>query len=378
MRIGLYIPVLDDRPAGVGVYVEELCSRLARAHPDVVVYVGVPADRPWLQGMTVRTIGPRLLPPGVGDSARRRARRLRWLASFAARDLVRDGVDVFFSPVQEGLLIGTVPGCLVLHDLTALKHPYAYDPLTVWQTRRVLPWMLRRAARVIAVSQNTRRDVLETFSLDPAKVEVVGEGYDASVFYPRGEDAIRVVREAQGLPARYLLYAGTFSRHKNLAVLVRALAELPDDVVLALVGRKDAGAFAEFEAEVGRLGLTSRVAVLGYVSRDDLATLMAGASAFVYPSRYEGFGLAPLEAMACGAPVVASNVASLPEVVGEGGVLVDGEAPGAWAEAISRVLAADRAEVQTRAVRSAARFQWDDAAAKILAILTQIHGARHE
>jgi glycosyltransferase involved in cell wall biosynthesis len=111
------------------------------------------------------------------------------------------------------------------------------------------------------------------------------------------------------------------------------------------------------------------VKVLGYVSRDSLAALMSEAAAFVYPSRYEGFGLAPLEAMACGAPVLASNVASLPEVVGVGGTLVTGETPEVWGRAIERVLLADRSSVRRGALEQAARFQWDDAAAALLDVL---------
>lgn len=381
MRLGLYLPVLDDRPAGVGVYIEELCSRLARLNPDLVVYTGTPgAKRDWLAGAVVRSIGPRLLPAfKVAEGARRRARRLGWLASAVAWQLPRDGVEVLFSPVQEGPLVGSVPACVVMHDLTALKYPEAYDRLTVAQTRWLLPRMLRHARRVIAVSQSTRRDVLDTFGLPPAKLAVVGEGYDRALFRPRDEAQTRAARERHGLAGRYLLYAGTFSRHKNLGVVVEAMARFPEsarDVMLALVGRKDAGAFAEFEAKVRALGLGDRVKVLGYVTRDDLAALMAGAAAFVYPSRYEGFGLAPLEALACGAPVVASDVASLPEVVGAGGTLVQGEEPAQWAEAILSALAQDRAAAARRAVAQAQRFDWDESARQLEGLLRGLAGQR--
>ena len=142
-----------------------------------------------------------------------------------------------------------------------------------------------------------------------------------------------------------------------------------------LVGRRDAGAFEEFEASVRTLGLADRIKVLGYVPHDDLAALMSEAAAFVYPSRYEGFGLAPLEAMACGAHVIASAVASLPEVVGEGGTLVEGEAPQRWAEAISAALAGDRSAARQRAITQAAKFDWDPAASKLLAVLQGVSDA---
>jgi glycosyltransferase involved in cell wall biosynthesis len=374
VRIGIYIPVLDDRPTGVGVYIEEICSRLVALNPDIVVYTGTPeARRPWLDPVRVRGFGASGVPtvPQLAG-LRRRARRLFWLLGPGPRELERDGVDVLFSPVQEGPLTGRVPSVVVMHDLTALKVPEAYGRGTVAQTRYLLPLTLRRSAQVIAVSQNTRRDLIETFGLSPERVTVIGEGYDRSVFRVRSDDEVQAAKARHGVVGRYLLYAGTFSRHKNLGVLARVLASLPEDVSLVLVGRKDAGAFSEFEAEARRAGTWPRVVTPGYVSRDDLASLMTGAAAFVYPSRYEGFGLAPLEAMACGAPVVASAVASLPEVVGEGGTLVASAEPTAWAAAIRNVGELSRQTLSSRAVMQASRFDWSDAASKALASLKSV------
>lgn len=379
MRLALYIPVLDDRPAGLGVYVEELCSRLVALHPDAVVFTGTPtARRPWLDGVEVRPIGPRLFPElGPGAGARRRARRLRWLATFAHRDLAQAGTDVFFSPVQEGLLGNRLPSVVVMHDLTPLRFPEAYGRLHVAQTRWLVPLMLRHATRVVAVSQNTARDLTALAKVSPSKVAVVGEGFDRAVFRPRGEAEVEAVRARFGLGRHYLVYAGTFSRHKNLTVLPEALAHLGPahaDLELVLVGRRDAGRFDEFIAAARRVGVEARLRFPGYVSRDELAALHSGAAAFVYPSRYEGFGLAPLEAMACGAPVIVSNVASLPEVVGAGGRLVDGEGAAPWAAALEATLVEPRAEAGERARAQAARFDWDDAARTMLRILGEVAG----
>lgn len=380
MRLGLYIPMLDDRPAGVGVYIEEICSRLVRAHRDAVVFTGSPgAKRSWLEGVEVLPLGRRLLPevPRL-EGVRRRARRLRWLASEVAQALPRAGVEVLFSPVQEGPLVGRVPSVVVMHDLTALKFPDAYARATVLQTRWLVPRMLNHAAAVVAVSQSTKRDLVDAFGLAAGKIEVIGEGFDRAVFRPRSEGELAHAKAAHGINGRYLLYAGTFSRHKNLGLVARALHALPGaaDVALVLVGRKDAGAFSEFEALVRELGLGERVVTPGYVTREELAALMSGASAFVYPSRYEGFGLAPLEAMACAAPVIASRVASLPEVVGPGGVLVDEPTPAAWARAIAAVLAADRRARAAAATRQAERFDWGHAVGSLSTLLQRVVAGR--
>lgn len=366
--------MLDERPAGVGVYIEAMCSRLIALNPDAVVYTADAARvPPWLRTMEVREF-PRSGLPEVShlEGARRRARRLRWLAGPCALALPRDGVDVLFSPVQEGPLVGQTPTVMVMHDLTALKFPEAYGWATVAQTRYVVPRMLRRAAKVVAVSANTRADVIETFGLDDRAVEVIGEGVDRETFRPRRSDEIVSARRSHRVTGRYLLYAGTFSRHKNLTVLARALAVLPSDLNLVLVGRKDAGAFSEFEAEARRVGTWNRVVTPGYVTRTDLAALMSDASLFVYPSRYEGFGLAPLEAMACGAPVAASAVASLPEVVGQGGVLVPDSTDAAWATALRRGLELDRRAAQAAALAQAARFDWDEAARRLFELLRTV------
>lgn len=374
MRLGLFIPMLDERPAGVGVYIEEICSRIVARHPDVLVYTGTPdAKREWIEPSRIRTFGRSGVPviPKLAG-IRRRARRLHWLTGPVARAMREDRVDVMFSPAQEGPLTWAGPTVVVVHDLTALKVPEAYSWPTVAQTRWLLPRMLRRCAKVIAVSENTRNDIVETFGLPADKVEVVGEGFDRQVFRPRSADEVRAATTKYGITGRYLLYAGTFSLHKNLTLLARALAAVPADVALVLVGRKDAGAFDAFAAEAKRWGTWARVVKPGYVSRDELAALMSGAAAFVYPSRYEGFGLAPLEAMACGAPVVASNVASLPEVVGAGGVLVPSATESAWTEALTSCLGRDRTALSAAAVTQAQRFDWDAAADRIVALLESV------
>jgi glycosyltransferase involved in cell wall biosynthesis len=374
VRLGIYIPVLDERPAGVGVYIEEICSRLVALNPDTLIYTGTPqVERRWLDPARVRGFGASGVPvlPRIGG-LRRRARRLWWLLGPGPRELERDGIDVLFSPVQEGPLNGRVPSVVVMHDLTPLKIPEAYGRGTVAQTRYLLPLMLRRCAQVVAVSQNTRRDLLETFGLAPDRVTVIGEGFDRSVFRVRNDDEVLAAMGRHGVSGRYLLYAGTFSRHKNLGVLARVLASLPEDLKLVLVGRKDAGAFSEFEAEARRAGTWARVVTPGYVSRDDLAALMTGAAAFVYPSRYEGFGLAPLEAMACGAEVIASAVASLPEVVGQAGTLIREQTDLAWAEGIQRSLKHERKERSDAAVRQANGFDWENAASALTSVLERV------
>ncbi|MFZ5443814.1 MAG: glycosyltransferase family 4 protein [Myxococcota bacterium] len=372
MRPGFLVPFLDPRPAGVGIYIEEIGRRLCARLPGTIVYTPRPERLPsWLAPEQLRVI-PSGRPSLGLAGAQRRLARLAWLAGPARLAFARDGVDVFLSPVAEGPLFPGVPSVLVVHDLTALRYPEGYQRATVLQTRWGLPLMARHAAALVAVSENTRRDLVRELGLPAAKITVVGEGYDAATFFPRGAEAIAAVRAKFALTQPYLFYAGTLSRHKNLALVLEALAALtPEFPTLEFVhaGRRDVGIGGELERAAARLGVSARYRSLDYVSRDELATLMSGCAAFVYPSRYEGFGLAPLEAMACGAPVVASRVASLPEVVGAGGALVDEGEP--WAGPMGRVLRGPRGEWTARARAQASRFDWDRAVDGLIECMQQ-------
>lgn len=375
MRIGFFVPYLDPRPAGVGIYVDEIGRRLCARFPQTLVYTPRPEVLPeWLHPSQLRALPIGL--PAVGFAgAQRRFARLAWLGMAARQAMVRDQVDVFFSPAPEAPFSLRIPSVMVIHDLTVLRYPRAYQRATVLQTRHLLPRMARHVTRLIAVSQNTKADLVSDFGIASGKIDVVGEGFDVATFFPRTEDAVKAVRRQFGLVRPYLFYAGTLSRHKNLSLILSALSHMKSQPGLEFVvaGRRDVGIGVELEAEAARLGVGDRFRSLGYVTRDELAGLMSGCAAFVYPSRYEGFGLAPLEAMACGAPVVASEVASLPEVVGSGGLLIP-EGQG-WASAIDRVLSEPRGQWRDRAVLQASRFDWEVAVDGIVAVLRRVTGA---
>lgn len=371
MRIAYFVPYLDPRPAGVGVYVDEVGRRLIARHSETLVYTPPTTELPtWLDASRVRHL-PIGLPRFGAPGAQRKLARWAWLASVAQQQMKRDGIDVFFAPTPEAPVLGGVPSVVVVHDLTALEVPEAYRRSTVLETKYVTPLVLKRASRVVAVSENTKRDIVRRFSMSPGSITVVGEGYDAETFRPRDSTAVRL---RFGIN-RYVLYAGTLSRHKNLDVVLEALAAAPPDLHFVITGRTDVGLRSELESKARSLGLDRRMHLVGYVSRIELAELMSGCAAFVYPSRYEGFGLAPLEAMACGAPVIASRVASLPEVVGDGGALVP---PGeAWTEPLRRVLADSRDDWSKRARAQAARFDWDTAVEGLSTVLAEaMHRSR--
>lgn len=253
---------------------------------------------------------------------------------------------------------------VTVHDMAAFDHPeWLNRELSAW-LRFLLRRLLPRVRHVIAVSEFTRSRVLALTRLPPERVTAIPHGVSAR-FAPQSPERIAQMRQTLGLPAApYLLSVGTLEPRKNLRRLLRAWAiaqpEAPD-TILVLAGR--AGPAADFgRHDAGPL--PGRTRWLGHVPDGELPALYAGAEAFAYVSLYEGFGFPPLEAMAAGAPVVASNQTALPEVVGDAGILVPPEDVGAIAAALVRVLASPslRRDLSVRGRARARCFSWPRAA----------------
>lgn len=251
---------------------------------------------------------------------------------------------------------------VTVHDTSALDHPEWFDSRFAAWYRFLLPRLVRRVRRVIADSEFTKSRLVATSGLNPDKVVVVPVGVDPR-FRPEEADRLNEVVAALGLPSpRYVLSLGSLEPRKNLGHLLKAWEmahkRMPDDVWLVVAGAK--GKPMIFK-DVELNDLPRRVILTGFVADELLPRLYAGALAFVYPSLYEGFGLPPLEAMACGTPVLTSNVASLPEVVGEAGIMVDPYDTEAIAEGLTRLVedSALRDEMRRRGLERARLFSWE-------------------
>lgn len=262
---------------------------------------------------------------------------------------------------------------VTIHDVAPLDHPEWMNPRFAAWYRFLIPRLARRVKHIIVVSEFTRQRLITHSRIDPDKVTVVHCGVDAR-FQPQGQEAIVAARTALQLPTgRYVLSVGSLEPRKNLGRLLlaweRLLPELPPDVWLVLAGARGKNLVFADVPELKQL--PERVFMSGYVPDEMLPALYAGAMAFVYPSTYEGFGLPPLEAMACGTPVLTGNRASLPEVVGDAGVMVDPFSVEDIADGLRQLLLDDalRLALVPKGLKQAAKFRWDITAQHTRAIL---------
>lgn len=254
----------------------------------------------------------------------------------------------------------SIPTVITIHDLTTHLFPQYHTRLNRLYLRWALPIMARRADAIIADSYATQRDIVAQLGVSPGKITVVHLGVDGAVFAPQSSAAVDNTLAQLGVRPPYLLAVGTLEPRKNLATLLRAYATLPASAPpLVLVGGQGWGD-NPLSAAIEDLGLHGRVHMTGYVHDACLPALYSGAEVFIYPSLYEGFGLPVLEAMSCGAPVITSNVSSLPEVAGDAAILVDPHDVGKLAAAIQTLLAAtgQRQKLRDAGLVRARAFSW--------------------
>jgi len=273
------------------------------------------------------------------------------------------------------------PVVATIHDLAFEHMPETFTRRGSMQLKLTVRRTAQRAARIATVSEYSRQDLLRTYNLGPEKVVVTYNGIE-SHFTPQPTSANEAeeIRHRFGIARDFLLAVGSLQPRKNLIRLIRAYAKLRGENAgfapqLVIVGRK-LWLTDEIFAEVRRQRWAGDVILTGYVTDEDLPKLYRAATAFVYPSLFEGFGLPPIEAMACGTPVVTSNTSSLPEVVGEAALLVDPYDEQSLATALLQITndQALRARLQVNGIEQAKKFTWRAAAEKTLQLYREAHG----
>ena len=359
MRIGLGALLMGGaagvRRTGISRYETELVNALLRADSghDFRVYTqsaiaDFPGESRW-----------RLPLFSVANPAA----RLAWEHTGMVAQAMRDRLDLLHGmafvvpPAWRGSSVVTI------HDLALLKEGHAPKRRTLY-LRSMIGQSVRRAQRVIVISSHTKADVVELFHIDPEKIVVTPLGVSPRM-KPLDPEARERFRSAHNLTRPTLLYVGTLEPRKNIPNLLRAfeLVAAKTDAELIL-GGAEGWLTDELHQTLGAMKYRDRVRLTGFIPEQELASWLSAADVFVFPSRYEGFGLPPLEAMACGTPVVSSTSSSLPEVLGEDALLADPDDVEGIAHAIERLLSdpALAADLRARGVERAARFAWEETA----------------
>ena len=351
MRIGVDARKLRD--GGIGTYIRNLLSHFIR-RPEGHEYVV------FLQKEDLGTVAS---PGSRAEEVKVRAGKYsvseHWLLACAAR---RAHVDLYHSPHYTLPLPLHCPAVVTVHDLIHVRYARFFPAGAGIYARTIAGAAVRKARIVLVDSSHVRDDVQEILGVSPDRVRVVPLGISRE-FTRRGSDEAEIFLKRRSLPSAYFLYVGARKRHKNLSLLIDALERLPRSDRLPLVLSGPAWRLGHpLAQQARRAGVSTCIHFTGPLRDDEeLALLYSGAALYVQPSLDEGFGLPPLEAMACGVPVLASSAGALPETLGDAAVLLPPSEPEAWAEAMTELLqnSLRREELIRRGLKRARAYTWD-------------------
>lgn len=345
MRIGINAALNSTRDGyrqtGISRYIGELVAGIER--------VKEPNDKLLLFGQKT---GPIKENPMA---------RILWEQSGLPINIATRRLDVFHTPIGAVPMLGLAPSVVTVHDLAFLKYP---DQLP--SSRRA--WLIaatrlsaRRAAKIITVSQATARDLQEWLNVPDERIQAIPLATSGNVQKVEGT-SLDVFRMKWNIDRPYVLAVGTLEPRKNLPTLLRAFAKIKDDIdhQLVLVG-PEGWLNGELKATLEDLNLGDRVRLTGFVSDEELGGWYSAADLFAFPSYYEGFGLPSIEAMRCGAPVLASDNSAFPEVIGQAGVMIPADDEKAWADSMLDLLTDEskRETLRQRGFSRANLFSWD-------------------
>ncbi|MFN8536649.1 MAG: glycosyltransferase family 1 protein [Thermomicrobiales bacterium] len=384
MKYGLCVDAAFRSSAGIERYTRELIRAILREDraADYLLITSYPrrtrtllhelagdARRP-LPGIAPSRLSPRLLPYAWS-----------FLATPTLEQLTRQPLALAHNPTTIRIPT-TAPSIVTVHDLYYSRH---FRPRNLRQRLALMPQReasaIRHSTHLIADSAHTKHDIVATYGTAPERITVVPLGVDHARFRPVAdpEQTARVLHD-HGITRPFILYAGSLYTRKlgllpeAFAALARKLAAPPP--LLVIVGGREGlekGGLT-LQRRIAQLGIARSVITTGIIPESDLIALMSAAELFVYPSYYEGFGLAPLEAMACGAPIVTANTSSLPEVVGDAALLADPRDTDAIAAALHQILTTPQLQhdLRQRSLRQAQRFSWTRTARETIAVYNTI------
>ncbi len=369
MRIALNARhLLKDRLEGIGIVTDEVMSRITRSHPEIQFdyYFDRKPDLRFIHGPNVH--------PYVMHPVTRLPVLIRyWLNQPVRKHIVKQKANVFFS--SDGFIpLGmSIPKVSMVHDVAFLRYPEHLQPRIRDFYKKWMPRYLAYTDHIITVSEFSKRELIAGYNLPPDKISVVYNGI-TDTYKPVSEDQKKTTRDRYSKSNPYFLYLGAIHPRKNIQTLVKAFEQFKSStssgLQLVLAGRASWHTEEVFHA-IANSPFKESIHLPGYVSTSDATALVASAEAMIYPSLYEGFGLPLVESMACGVPVICSNVSSLPEVAGDAALLFDPTD----VQQLTQLLVSITSDksMQDELIRKgharAQFFSWDKAAVEVYQIL---------
>jgi glycosyltransferase involved in cell wall biosynthesis len=361
MRIGLDGIPLGEIKTGVGHYTFELAHALASLSPEDEFELVSPFPYVCARGEDVdQTLPPNL---SVREAKVNRLSRRRWWSIGLPLYLKRASLDLFHGTNYDLPLWKKCETVLTIHDLSLLLHPETHEEHLVRRARWRLPTMARKATMIITPSESVRREVCEHLNIKPERIVAIPEAARRSFHQVPLAETIEVRRRLK-VEDEFILFVGTIEPRKNLLTLARAMDEILRATRLRpqlVIAGKEGWLTGELFSYLKSAQMGERVRFTGYVSDADLRALYSSCRVFVYPSVYEGFGLPPLEAMACGAPVITSRIPSIIETTGEAALLVSPTDYQELARSIIHLLtnSGERERRSSAGLRRATGFSWE-------------------
>jgi glycosyltransferase involved in cell wall biosynthesis len=355
-RIIINLSILFSRPTGIGSYVQNIFNYLKILNPTLLTRQSYP-------DFNCYSI-PKDLTPDFG--AKGHLRRLVWTQFQIPEIYDRLGSELLFSPVPEAPIFSNCRYIVTVHDFIPLRFPRRSSPLYQY-FKWYLPQVLNQATHIICNSVATATETIDRFQIPAAKVTPIPLAFDTKHFFS--------IAQEQTADSPYFLYLGRHDPYKNVARIISAFSRLSncDRYELWLGGSSDRRYTPQLQHQITELGLEKRVKFLEYIPFADLPKIIRQARALVFPSLWEGFGLPVLEAMACGTPVITSNLAALVEVAGDAAILVNPYEVSEIAAAMSDLIEDDELHQQLRraGLQRASQFNWSQTAQATIEVLQQ-------
>ncbi|HID52894.1 MAG TPA: glycosyltransferase family 1 protein [Anaerolineae bacterium] len=373
MQIGFDSTPLLGQRSGVGQYTNCLLTHLSQSRPDW--QFDLYSNRPLNGALNDSLNGGRPNAQQIDGHFPRS--RLYWMHMVLPGVIRKNRPDLCHFPNNSAPLHCPAPYVITIHDVSLFRYSQYHPRSRLLALRLLLPVVARRAAAVITVSRHARQELIHVLKIPPDKIHVIHEAPPTHIRPVTDPAALARIQRKYRLPRQFILYVGTIEPRKNLRRLVRAVGQLHQNgrhPHLILVGPNGWLMNGSLEKEIEQCGLTNYVRYLGYVPQADLAGIYSQATLFAFPSLYEGFGLPPLEAMACGLPVLTSRASSMAEVCQSAAYLVDPQDESDIAAGLDRLLTQPtlRADLRQKGLHRVQSFSWQRVAAETAVVYQKV------